>query len=460
MTKYDAIIIGTGQAGVPLAIRLAGVGWKTALIERALTGGTCINYGCTPTKTMIASARVAYLARRGKEFGVPAGDFNVDLKTVVSRKNAIVAQLHDSTQMQLENTTNLDFMFGEASFTAEKTVSVSLNDGGKQELAAEYIFINTGGRTAVPKIDGLGTVDYLTSTTILDLEEIPKHLLIIGGSYIGLEFGQMFRRFGSEVTVLDSAPRFLAKEDEDVANELRKILEEDGITIYAGATVEQIQKPSPMTVRAIINKEVKPIQCSHILIAAGRTPNTDRLNLPIAGIKTDVRGYIVVDDKLETSVKGVYALGDVKGGPAFTHISYNDHLVIVKNLLEKGNISIKDRPAPYCMFTDPELGRIGLTEQQARAQGYKIKVPTLPMTFVRRATETSETRGVMKAVVDANSGKILGVAVLGMGGGEIMTVMQMAMAGGITYMELRDTIFAHPLWSESINNLFMTLDEN
>ena len=459
MKKYDAIIIGSGQAGIPLAEKLAAAGWKTALIERSLTGGTCINYGCTPTKTMIASARVAFLARRGKEFGVPVNDFKMDLGTVMSRKNKIVAQLHDSTEMELKTTQNLDLIFGEAAFIGERTVSVSINDGGKQEFTAELIFINTGGRTAIPKIEGLETVDYLTSTTILDLEEIPEHLLIIGGSYIGLEFGQMFRRFGSAVTILENSPRFLPKEDEDIANEIRKILEEEGITIHTDATVEQISKAYKVSVKASIEKEMKLLQCSHILIAAGRTPNTDVQNLQAAGIKTDQRGYILVNDKLETSAKGVYALGDVKGGPAFTHISYNDYLVVAKNLLENKTASITGRQVPYCLFTDPELGRIGLTEQEAKAQGFEIKVATLPMTFARRAVETSDTRGMMKAVVDAKNGKILGVAMLGTVGGELMTVMQMAMAGGITYMELKETIFAHPAWSESINNLFMTLDK-
>jgi len=459
MKKYDAIIIGSGQAGTPLAKKLAGAGWKTAIIERALVGGTCINYGCTPTKTMIASARVAYLARRGKEFGVPAHGFKMDMATVKARKDTVVTQFHDSTERQLEKTKHLDVIYGEAAFTGEKNIAVKLNKGGQQELIAKYIFINTGGRTAIPKIEGLETVDYLTSTSILDLTEVPKHLLILGGSYIGLEFGQMFRRFGSKVTILDNSPRFLPREDEDIANELRKILEDEGITIHTDAKAEYIKKATQLSVRAFIEKEVKFLQCSHILVATGRVPNTDGLSLQLAGIKTDERGYICVNDKLETSVKGVYALGDVKGGPAFTHISYNDHLVIVKNLLNEQKISIKGRPVPYCMFTDPELGRIGITEQDARAQGKKIKVATLPMTYVARAIETGDTRGMMKAVVDAKSGKILGVAIIGTEGGEMMSVMQMAMAGGITHMELRDTIFAHPTWSESINNLFMALDK-
>ena len=459
MKKYDAIIIGSGQAGTPLAKKLAQAGWKTALVEQDKVGGTCVNYGCTPTKTMVASARMAYLARRGKEFGVPLAGFKMDMKTVISRKDKVVKQFHDGSEKHLLATKHLDLIYGAASFTGPATVSVQLNKGGAQELTAKHIFIDTGARTAIPKIEGLNTVDYLTSTTIMDLAEVPKHLVIIGGSYIGLEFGQMFRRFGSKVTILDSSPRFLPKEDEDVANELRKILEDEGITIHTDARTEHIRKTTQIAVRAFIEKEVKFLQCSHILIAAGRVPNTDKLNLHVPGVQMDTHGYIKVNNKLETNVSGIYALGDVKGGPAFTHISYNDYIVVAKNLLEKGKATIKNRPVPYCLFTDPELGRVGLTEQDARAQGYKIKVATLPMAYVARAIETGDTRGMMKPVVDAKSGKILGVAIIGTEGGELMAIMQMAMAGGITHMELRDTIFAHPTYAESINNLFMKLDK-
>ena len=459
MKKYDAIIIGSGQAGNPLAKKLAGAGWKTAIIERALVGGTCINYGCTPTKTMVASARIAYLARQGKEFGVPLQNFKVDIKTVVARKNKVVAQFHHGSEKQLLKTKGIDLIYGETSFTGVTTIHVDLNKGGSQELTAPKIFINTGGRSAIPGIEGLSTIDYLTSTTILDLDEIPKHLLIIGGSYIGLEFGQMFRRFGSKVTILDTSPRFLPKEDEDIAAEMRKILEDEGITIYTDAKAELIKKTTQVSVRAFINKEVKYLQCSHVLVAAGRIPNTGMLHLDAAGVKTNERGYIIVNDKMETSAKGIYALGDVNGGPAFTHIAYNDYLIVAKNLLTKEKATAKNRPVPYCMYTDPQLGRVGITEQEARKQGLKIKVATLPMAHVARAIETGDTRGMMKAVVDAKSGKILGVAMLCTEGGEIMTVMQMAMAGGLTHMQLRETIFAHPSWSEAINNLFMPLDK-
>jgi dihydrolipoamide dehydrogenase len=459
MKKYDAIIIGSGQAGNPLAKKLAGDGWKTAIIEKSLVGGTCINYGCTPTKAMVASARMAYLAANSKEYGIPVRGFEVDIKAVINRKNKIVTQFHDSTERQLTTTKGLDLIYGEASFTSADTISIALTNGGKKQLTAKHIFIDTGLRTAIPAIEGLEAIDYLTSTTILDLKEIPKHLVIIGGGYIGLEFGQMFRRFGSKVTIFIHSPRFLPNEDEDIAQNLLDILTDEGISIHTKANVEKITKNKQISIRANVNKKTLSAQCSHVLIAAGRTPNTDRLNLEAAGIKTDAHGYILVNNKLETSVKGIYALGDVKGGPAFTHIAYNDHLVIAKNLLRHARATIKDRPVPYCMYTDPQLGRVGMTETQARAKGYNIDVAILPMKYVARAIETGDTRGMMKAVADAKTGKILGVAIIGTEGGEIMSVMQMAMAGGLTHRELREMVFAHPAWSESINNLFMKLDK-
>jgi dihydrolipoamide dehydrogenase len=459
MKTYDAIVIGAGQAGVPLAKKLAGAGMKTAIIERAIVGGTCINYGCTPTKAMVASARMAYLAEHGQEMGIPISKYKVDLKAVMARKDKIVAQFQHSAERHLKEMKGLDLLMGEASFVDAHTVSVLLNKGGRTELTAKHIFINTGGRTAIPEIEGLDKVDFLTSSTILDLKEIPEHLLIIGGSYIALEYGQMFRRFGSKVTILDKSPRFLTREDEDIAQCLRDILEGEGITIHTNTKATQVKQNKQIAVKISIDGAEETIRCSHILIAAGRRPNTDALNLKAVGIKTNVKGYVVVNNKLETSVKGVYALGDVKGGPAFTHIAYNDHIVVAKNLLRKKGVTIKDRPVPYCMFTDPELGRVGITEQEARAAGMKIEVATLPMKYISRAIETGDTRGMMKAVLDAKTEKILGVAIIGTEGGEMMSVLQVAMAGGVTHRELREMVFAHPTWSEAINNLFMALDK-
>ncbi|MCW3120891.1 MAG: mercuric reductase [Flavipsychrobacter sp.] len=459
MKKYDAIIIGAGQAGVPLAKKLAGAGMKTVIIERALVGGTCINYGCTPTKTMVASARMAYLAKNGKAMGIPVSKYKVDIKAIMKRKDKIVAQFHDSAERHLKKTENLDLVFGDASFTGVKTVSVTLNKGGKQEFTADHIFINTGGRTAIPDIEGITAVNYLTSTTILDLKEIPKHLVIIGASYIALEYGQMFRRFGSKVTILDRSLRFLSREDEDIAACLQEILEGEGITIHTNAKALAVKKSKQISIKAVINDKLKTLQCSHVLLAAGRVPNTDTLNLPVAGVKKDEKGYITVNEKLETSASGIYALGDVKGGPAFTHIAYNDHIVIAKNLLRKAGVTTKERPVPYCVFTDPELGRVGMTEQEARAAGHDIQIATLPMKYVARAIETGDTRGMMKAVLDTKTEQILGVAIIGTEGGEMMSVLQMAMAGGVTHRALREMVFAHPTYSESINNLFMALDK-
>lgn len=460
MKQFDAIVIGSGQGGTPLSKKLAKAGWKTALIEKRWIGGTCINDGCTPTKTMVASARMAYLAGHCKKLGVNIESFSVHLPTIIARKNEIVSRFRNGAFESLEKTDNHEMIFGDASFTGTKTISVALNDGGEEVLTADHIFINTGTTPTIPTIEGLAEIPYLTSTTILDLEVIPQHLLVIGGGYIGMEFAQMFRRFGSEVTMLEFSDKMLRKEDRDIADCICEIFTADGITIHKTAEATHFEKAGDqIKVVVSINGENRELTCSHVLIAVGRTPLTETLGLSKAGVQTNERGFIKVNDKLETSVPGIYALGDVKGGPAFTHIAYNDHLVILKNLLQKADVSIKGRQVPYCMFTDPQLGRVGLTETQARKKGLNIKVATLSMEKVARAIETTETRGIMKAVVDAGTKQILGVAIVGEQGGEIMTVMQMAMMGNITYQQIREFIFAHPLYSESLNNLFISLDE-
>jgi pyruvate/2-oxoglutarate dehydrogenase complex dihydrolipoamide dehydrogenase (E3) component len=322
-------------------------------------------------------------------------------------------------------------------------------------------FINTGCKTIVPDIEGLDDIDYLTSTSILELDKVPEHLLVIGGNYIGLEFGQMFRRFGSKVTILEKSGRIVPREDEDISAELTKILEAEDITIRTNAVTTRFKKKEGGKITATITRGGKEekIKCSHVLVAVGRAPQTEALNLSKAGVETDERGNIKVNPQLETNVKGIYALGDVKGGPAFTHISYNDYTIVYRNLIEGTNYNTKDRPVPYCMFTDPQLGRVGLSETDAKKQGLNIKVAKLPMSRVARAIETGDTRGFMKAIVDADTKKILGVAVLGQEGGEIMSVLQMAMEGGITHDRIRYCVFAHPLYSESLNNLFMTIED-
>ncbi len=454
-TNYGAIIIGTGQAGKPLAIALANAGWKTAVIERAHVGGTCINVGCTPTKTMVASARVAYLARRAADYGVHTGDVTVNLSEVRTRKQTVVDSFRGGGQRALERTDNLDLLFGEASFAGPTAITVRMNDGQTRQLIAKKIFINTGGRPAIPKLDGIESVPVLDSTSIMELDETPRHLLVLGGGYIGLEFGQMFRRFGSDVTIVQRASQLLGREDQDVADEVLKIIHEDGIEVLLNTEAMRVTRDSDdrihLTVRTPDGE--RTISGSHLLTAAGRAPNTEALNLKAAGIETDKAGFITANERLETIVPGVYALGDVKGGPQFTHISYDDYRIIRANLLEGGNATVNDRFVPYTVYIDPQLGRVGLSESEARGKGLNIKVAKMPMSFVARALEMSESRGLMKVILDGETNRILGCAILGIEGGEIMSMIQIAMMGRLPYTALKDAIFAHPTLAESLNNL-------
>ena len=464
MVKYDAIIIGSGQGGNPLARKLAAAGWRTALIEKKWIGGTCINVGCTPTKTLIASGRVAYLVKRSADFGVHIGDvgtrdggWSVNIEAVIRRKNAHVLQARESNTKSLLETHNLEVIFGHARFSGLKELTVVKEDGSTATITAEHIFINTGTRAVIPSTPGLSSIQYFTSETIMDLLVIPTHLAIIGGSYIALEFGQLYRRLGSEVTILEQGDRFLHKEDEDIAAEIKKILEEDGIRVLTGAKVMGVLPTNGADEIELGTGE--KIRASHVLVGTGRLPETAALDPGASGISVDEHGFIKVNDTLETNVPGIYALGDVKGGPQFTHVSYNDHLIIYKNLFENGKQSKAGRPTLYCLFTDPELGRVGLTEDEARAQGLKIKVARLPASHIARAWENDESRGMLKAIVDAETGHILGAAMLAVSGGELMTMLQLAMMGGITYDVLRDTMIAHPTFAESLNNLFARLDQ-
>jgi len=460
MKTYDAIVIGSGQAGTPLAKKLAKAGKKTAIIEKRFIGGTCVNDGCTPTKALVASARMAYMATR-TDLGIEVESFKVDFPAIMARKEAIVEKSRNGGQQGLEETPNLDLIFGDASFTGKKTVNVKFNAGGEEELTAGLIFIDTGATTTIPEITGIETVPYLTSTSILELKELPESLIVIGGNYIGLEFGQMFSRFGSQVTILEKGKRIMSKEDEDISEAVTGFLKEEGINMITEATTVKLEQSASQKIMLTIEKDnqQQQITASHLLIAVGRSPQTKNLGLEKTGVEVDEKGYIKVNDKLETTAEGIYALGDVKPGPAFTHIAYNDHLVVLKNVLENAGVSIKGRPVPYCMFTDPQLGRIGLSENEARKQGLDILVAKLPMNKVARAVETNETKGFMKAVVDAKTNQVLGATVLGYEGGEVMAVLQMAMQGKITAHQLRENIFAHPTLSESINNLFMTIEE-
>jgi pyruvate/2-oxoglutarate dehydrogenase complex dihydrolipoamide dehydrogenase (E3) component len=461
MKKFDAIVIGAGQAGAPLAKKLALAGMKTVIIEKRFYGGTCVNDGCTPTKTWVASAKAAYMAGKSADLGVPVKKFAVNMSHIKKRKDDIVMQSRIGGQHAAEKIKGLDVVFGEAIFTGDKTISVKLKNGKKQNIQADLIFLNVGARPFIPEIEGLAEIKYLTSTTILDLNYVPEHLLVLGGNYIGLEFGQMFRRFGSKVTILEKSERIVSREDEDVSAEMQKILEAEKINVLTNARATKFKQKTGGKITATItsNGQEKKIRCSHVLVAVGRTPQTETLGLDKAGVETDEKGNIKVNSKLETNVKGIYALGDVKSGPAFTHISYNDYTIVYRNLIEKQNLSITNRLVPFCMFTDPQLGRVGIDEAEAKKQGLNYKVAKLPMAHVARAIETGDTRGFMKAIVDVKTRKILGATVLGPEGGEIMTVLQMAMEGGITYDTIRYFIFAHPLYAESLNNLFLALED-
>src|ERR671913_1166629 len=458
---YDAIVIGAGQAGVPLATTLAKAGRKTALVEREHVGGTCINEGCTPTKTMVASAKVAYFDRRSTDYGVSDGQATVDMVSVRQRKRDIVDSFRSGGERRLQDA-GVELIMGEARFTGPKELEVNLNAGGETvRLTADNIFINVGARPANPPVEGLDSVPALNSTSIMELDEVPDHLLVLGGSYVGLEFAQMFRRFGSEVTVVQRGPQLMSREDTDVAEAVAEILRQDGVEVLLEAQSRRAERGEDGNIRLTLStpEGERTLEGSHLLVAAGRPPNTDLLNLGAAGVETDKRGQIKVNERLETNVEGVYALGDVKGGPAFTHISYDDFRIIRTNLLEGGDATITNRKVPYTVFIDPQLGRAGLSEQEAREQERNIGVAKMPMSYVARALEMDESRGFIKAVLDADTGQILGCAVLGIEGGEIMAMLQIAMMGGLPYTALRDAVFSHPTLAESLNNLFATLDE-
>jgi pyruvate/2-oxoglutarate dehydrogenase complex dihydrolipoamide dehydrogenase (E3) component len=455
---FDVIIIGAGQAGGPLASAFAQAGRKTALVEATHVGGTCINEGCTPTKTMVASARVAHLARRAADYGVLTGPVSVDLEIVRRRKREIVASWRDGSAWRVRES-GVELIMGEARFSAAQTVRVVLNAGGERELQAQTIVINAGARPSAPDLPGLAGVPYLDSTSIMELGAAPDHLLVLGGGYIGLEFGQMFRRFGSQVTIVQRGERLLAREDADIAAAVAEILREDGIEVLLNSAAQRVAPTADGRIALTITTPAgeRTLAGSHLLVAVGRTPNSDRLNPAAAGIATDKRGNIIVDERLATNVPGIFAVGDITGGPAFTHSSYDDYRILKANLIDGADRTTAGRLVPYTVFIDPQLGRVGLSEEEACAQGRNVQVATLPMANVARAIEVDETRGLMKAVVDAESGQILGFTMLGIEGGEIMSAVQLAMLGGLPYTALRDGVFAHPTLAESLNNLFASV---
>ncbi|PNY79738.1 mercuric reductase [Deinococcus koreensis] len=458
---YDAIIIGSGQAGTPLAAELGRAGLHTALIERAHWGGTCVNEGCTPTKLMVACAEVAHRARRAAQFGVYAGEVRVELSEIRAKKRALVASFAAGSERGLRAAPNVTLIRGEASFSAPHEVQVS-GQGGEQRLTAPRIFLNTGGRPARPDIPGLALVPHLLdSTSIMELDEVPGRLVVVGGGYIGLEFAQMFARFGSRVTVLHQGEQLIDREDADIARSLLAALQAEGLEIHLGVRGLRVEsgEGGAVTVRFETPRGSGQAQTRHLLVATGRIPNTDALNLGVAGVHTDPRGFVVVDDHLRTNVEGIWALGDVKGGAAFTHVAYDDYRLVRDDLLRGQARPVSARTTTYTLFTDPQLGRIGLSEREARHQGHDVLVASLPMSSVARAIETGRTAGMMKAVIDRASGQILGAAILGPEGGEVTAALQMAMLGRLPFTALRDAMISHPTLSESLNTLFMTLGE-
>jgi pyruvate/2-oxoglutarate dehydrogenase complex dihydrolipoamide dehydrogenase (E3) component len=457
---YDVIVIGAGQSGGPLSTAFANAGRKTAIIEREHVGGTCINEGCTPTKTMVASARAAYMARRGADYGVHTGPIAIDMVKVRQRKRDIVASWSSGGQRRIEGTPGVDLLLGEARFTGPKRVEVRLNAGGTRELTAETIVINAGDRPAVPRLPGIESVPFLNSTTIMELDAVPDHLLVLGGGYVGLEFGQMFRRFGSRVTIVQRGEQLVPREDADMAEAIAAILREDGIDVLLHTAAVSVAPGAGGGVRLVVRgpEGERTLEGSHLLAAAGRVPNTDALDPAAAGIALDAHGNIPVNERLETNVPGIYALGDINGGPAFTHISYDDFRILRTNLIEGGSAVTTGRMLPYTVFIDPQYGRVGISERDSQRDGLAVRVARLPMNYVARALEVDEPRGQMKAIVDAASGQILGAAVLGIEGGELMAMFEIAMLGKLPYTVLKEAIFAHPTLAESLNNLFLALD--
>ena len=454
-TRFDAIVIGTGQAGAPLASRLSEEGFKTAVIERKHPGGTCVNTGCIPTKTLVASARVAHLARRAGEYGVTlGGPVGVDMKRVNARMKAVSLSSRTGITNWMEGLENGRFYRGHARFEGPRRIRV--ND---EVLEAERIFINTGGRALIPDIPGLAEVPYLTNSTMMEVDFLPEHLIVVGGSYIGLEFAQMYRRFGSRVTVIEMADRLIAREDEDVSGAVKEILESEGIDIRLNAAcIEVARAGNGVSVGLDCTDGAPRIAGSHLLLAVGRRPNTEDLGLDAAGIETDRRGFITVDDQLRTNVPGIWAMGDVNGRGAFTHTSYNDYEIIAANLFEGRSRGVGERIACYGLFIDPPLGRIGLTEREVRASGVQALQATLSMESVGRAREWSETQGFMKVIVGAESKRILGAALLGMGGDEVVHALLDVMYGDAPYTVVAEAMHIQPTVAEYLPTLMGNLE--
>ncbi|MBL8799493.1 MAG: mercuric reductase [Planctomycetia bacterium] len=455
---FEYAIIGGGKGGKTLAGDLASHGHQTVMVERGMIGGTCINVGCIPTKTLVRGAKAADLARHAADFGIRADFHGVDPIALRNHKRSVVAGMVKINRTKFEQS-GMTLLIGSARFTGPRTVEVKLDNGEVRTLSAERVFINTGTRPSSPPLPGLAEAQPLTNESLLELDRVPEHLLVLGAGYIGVEFAQMYRRFGSRVTMIDRGARFLPREDADVAEQVLAILKEEGVEVLQSAEPLRVAGRSGQSVQLEIRTPSgqRTIEGSDLLAAMGRSPNTEELNLSAAGVQTDSRGFVKVNERLETSAANVWALGDVNGGPQFTHISLDDYRIVKANLAG-GHRSTRDRLVPYTLFIDPELGRVGLTEEQARAQGRPIKVARLPAAAVARARTMNEMRGLLKAVVDASTDRILGAAILAPEGGEVMSVIQIAMQAGLPYTALRDSIYAHPTMSEGLNDLFARVE--
>lgn len=452
--QFDAIIIGAGQSGPFLAARLAAANRKVALIEREHLGGTCVNDGCTPTKTLVASARAAWSARHAAQFGVVLkGPVNVDMKAVKSRKDKVVAAWVRSLTDWLGSLKMLEYIKGEGSFVSPTEVKV-----GRRVLTAPQIFINAGAKASMPDWAGLSSIPYLTNTSMMNVDTLPSHLIIVGASYIGLEFAQMYARFGSKVTVIERGSRPASREDKDISTAIRDILEADGVSFLFNTEVEAVAKAGNGVLLSLKSGERRAsTEGSHLLIALGRTPNTAALNLAAAGLETDARGYIPTDEHLRTRVKGIWAMGDINGRGAFTHTSYNDYEIVADNVLDAGQRSISGRVPVYGLFIDPPLGRIGMSETEVRKSGRKALMATMPMARVSRAKERGETQGLMKVLVDAETRLVLGAAILGIGGDEVVQSLLQLMASGTPYTTMMHTMHIHPTVTELIPTLLADL---
>jgi pyruvate/2-oxoglutarate dehydrogenase complex dihydrolipoamide dehydrogenase (E3) component len=452
--RFDAIVVGAGQAGPALASRLDAEGLKTAIVERKLLGGTCVNVGCIPTKTLVGSARAIHMARRGAEYGFSSGELRVDMQAVKARKDGVVRQSSDGLASWIGGMKNVTLIQGQARFTGARTIDV----GGKRSLQADRIFLNVGGRALVPEIPGIEDVPYLTNSTILQLDRVPEHLVIVGGSYIGLEFAQIYRRFGAKVTVVEKFDKLLPREDEDVTAGIRAILEREGVAIHIGADrMAFAQAGGGIAVQFESGGKNTTLQASHLLLAVGRVPNTQDLGLKEAGIAADARGYITVDEQCRTSAEGVWCMGDANGRGAFTHTSWNDYEIVAANLFDNDARRISDRIPCYALFIDPPLGRVGMNEAEARKSGRRLLAGKMPMTRVGRAREMGETQGFMKVLVDADSKALLGAAILGLNGDEIVHSLLDVMYAGKPYTTIQRAVHIHPTVTELVPTLLGNL---